>query len=54
VLENRKPGHQPRRQRRLAGTIRVDGAEIRLQKSPVDGPRQLRQRVFHVDDLVEP
>jgi hypothetical protein len=54
VLEDRKPRHQPRRQRRLAWAILVNRAESLFQKSPVDGPRQLHQRVIHVDDLIEP
>ena len=54
VLENREPRHQPGRQRRPAGAVGVNRAELLFQKSPVDRPRQLRQRVVHVDDLVEP
>src|SRR6202022_5134380 len=54
VLENRKPRHQPGRQRRSAAAIGVHGAEFLFQKSPVDRPRQLHQRVVHVDDLIEP
>src|SRR6516162_8855094 len=54
VLEDRKARHQPRRQRRLARLVGVDRAELRFQKPPVDRPRQLHQRVVHVDDLVKP
>src|ERR1700680_3273965 len=54
VLENGEPRHQPRRQRRLAWAIAVNGTEFLFQKSPVDRPRQLHQRVVHVDDLIEP
>jgi hypothetical protein len=54
VFDDRKPRHQTRRQRRLAWAILVNGAEFLLQKSPVDRPRQLHQRVFRIDDLVEP
>ena len=54
VLEDRQPCHQACRQRRPAGAVLIDRAEVLLQETPVDGPRQLRQRVFHVDDLVEP
>ena len=54
VFENGEPRHQPRRQRRLAGAILVNLAEFLFQKSPVDRPRQLRQRMIHVDDLIEP
>src|SRR5262249_17953327 len=32
----------------------VDRAELRFQKPPVDRPRQLHQRVVHVDDLIKP
>src|SRR5260370_39470277 len=51
---NRRPRHQRGGQWRLAGTILVNGAEFLFQKSPVDRPRQLHQRVVHVDDLIEP
>src|SRR6267154_3237246 len=54
VLENRQPRHQPGRQRRPAGAIGIYRTELLLQKPPVDRPRQLRQRVLHVDDLIEP
>jgi hypothetical protein len=54
VLEDRKPRHQPRRQRGVAGLVRIDRAEPRLEKAPVDRPAELRQRVIEVDDLVEP
>ena len=54
VLEDRQPRHQPRRQRRLAGLVRIDRAEPLLQKAPVDRRGQLRQRMAQVDDLVEP
>ena len=53
-LEDRKPRHQSRRQRRVAGLVGIDRAEPRLEKPPVDRPAELRQRVIHVDDLVEP
>ena len=54
VLEDGEPRHQPRRQRRPAGAVLVDGAERRLQEAPVDRPRQPHQRVLRVDDLIEP
>jgi hypothetical protein len=54
VLEDRKRGHQPRRQRRVSGLVRIDRAEPPLEKAPVDRPAELRQRVIEVDDLVEP
>jgi hypothetical protein len=53
-FQNREPRHQPGRQRRPAGAIGVHRAELLFQKPPVDRPRQLRQHVIHVDDLVEP
>ena len=54
VLEDRQPRHQPRRQRRMAGSLRIDRAEPRLEKSPIDRSGELGQRMAHVDDLVEP
>src|SRR5690606_27046902 len=54
VLQDREPGHQPRRQRRAPRNVGVDRPEARLQKAPIDGPRELRQRMAHVDDLIEP
>src|SRR5262249_35309919 len=52
VLEDRYPRHQPRRQWRLARLVGVDRPKCLLQKTPIDRPRQLHQRVFHIDDLV--
>ena len=54
VLEDRKPRHQPCGQRRVAGLVRIDRAEPRLEKAPVDRPAELRQRMIEVDDLVKP
>ena len=54
VLEDRKPRHQPRRQRRVSGLVGIDRAEPPLEKAPVDRPAELGQRVIEVDDLVEP
>lgn len=54
MLEDRQPRHQPGRQRRHAGTVRVDRAETLLQHRPVDRLRQAHQLVLHVDDLIEP
>src|SRR5262249_52880571 len=48
------PRHQPRRQWRLARLVGVARPKRLLQKTPIDRPRQLRQRVFHIDDLVKP
>jgi hypothetical protein len=53
-LEDRQTRHEPRRQRRMSGLVRIDRTEPTLEKPPVDGPGQFRQRVAHVDDLVEP
>src|SRR6266702_4557423 len=50
VLEDRQPRHQPRRQWRRARLIGVDRPKRLLQKTPIDRPRQLHQRVFHIDD----
>ena len=52
--QDREARHQPRRQRRMAGAVLVNRAKDLLQKAPVDLPCELRQRMFHVDDLVEP
>src|SRR5262249_16241830 len=38
----------------MAGIIRVDLPEAPFQKPPIHRPRQLRQRMIHVDDLIEP
>ena len=54
MLEDGKPRHQSRRQRRPADTVLVDGTELAVQESPVDRPRQPHQRVIHIDDLIEP
>ena len=40
--------------RRLAGAVRVGLAERLLEERPVHLPRQLHQRMAHVDDLVQP
>jgi hypothetical protein len=54
VFEDGKPCHQSCRQRRMAGIIGVDLAEATFQEPPIHRPRQLRQRMIHVDDLIEP
>src|SRR6185312_13235283 len=36
MLEDRKPRHQSRRQRRMSSLVRIDGAEPPLEKAPVD------------------
>ena len=38
----------------MTGLVGIDRPEPLLQKPPVDGASQLRQRVAQVDDLVEP
>ena len=53
VLEDRQPRHQPRRQRRAAGRIRIDGSEPLLEEAPLDRPGELRHWMIKVDDLVE-
>ena len=54
VLQDRQPRHQPCRQRRLAGLVAVDRPKPFFQEAPVDRPRQLHQRMVHVDDLIQP
>ncbi|WP_244561467.1 hypothetical protein [Ensifer aridi] len=54
MLEDRQPGHQPRRQWRHAGAVGIDRAEAPLQKRAVDRLRQPHQLVLHVDDLIQP
>jgi len=54
VLENGQPRHQARRQRRAAGTIRIDLAEPPFQEPPIDCAARRHQRILHVDDLIEP
>ena len=53
-LEDRQARHEPGRQRRMTGLVRMDRPEPLLEKPSVDGAGELRQRVGHVDDLVEP
>ena len=38
----------------MAGIIGVDLAEALFQERPIHRPSQLRQRMVHVDDLIEP
>jgi hypothetical protein len=54
VLQDRHARHQPCRQRRLAGIVRIHFAELAPNQPPVDLPAQPNQRMLHVDDLVEP
>ena len=54
-LRKAEPRHQPRRQRRLAGAILGNFAEFLFQELPSRfRPRQIRERILHVDDLIEP
>jgi hypothetical protein len=53
-LQDRKARHEQRRQRRMTRFVRIGRSEPLLEKPPVDGSTELRQRVAHVDDLVEP
>ena len=41
VFEDGEPRHQPRRQRRAAGTVHIDRSEPLFQEAPVDRSRQL-------------
>jgi hypothetical protein len=54
MLEDRQTRHKPRRQGRMARSVRIDRAEPLLQKAPIDRKRQLRQRMLQIDDLIEP
>ena len=54
MLEDRQSRHQPRRQRRAAGRIRIDGSELLLEEAPVDRRCELHHWMIKVDDLVEP
>ena len=53
VLEDRQPGHQPRRQGRHARSVGIDRAETLFQHRPVDGLRQPHQFVLHVENLIK-
>lgn len=52
VLEDEEPGHQPRRQARLARSGRAYRAKAPVEKVPVDPLGQPHQRMAHVDDLI--
>jgi hypothetical protein len=54
VLEDGEPRHQSGRQRRAAQVVGVGRAETLLEEAPIDAPRQLRQRMRKIDDLIEP
>src|SRR3974377_2312135 len=53
VLEDGKPSHQTRRQRRMTRLVRVDRAKLLFQEAPVDRSRQPHQRVLQIDDLIQ-
>src|SRR5450631_4513240 len=53
VLEDGKPRHQTRRQRRMTRLVRVDRAKLLFQEAPVDRSRQPHQRVLQIDDLIQ-
>jgi hypothetical protein len=48
------PRHHSRRQRRSARRVLVDRTEPFLEHWPINRPRQLYQRMVHVDHRVEP
>ena len=52
VLEKRQACHQPRRQRRAAGAIRIDRSELHLQKPPIDRARKLHQCMRQINDPI--
>ena len=54
VLEDRQARHQPRRQRRTPGIVRIDRSELLLEEPPVDRSRELHHSMTEVDNLVEP
>src|SRR4051794_31499008 len=54
MLEDRQSRHQPGRQRRAAGRIRIDGSELLLEEAPVGRRCELHHWMIKVDDLVEP
>ena len=54
VLEDGKPRHQSRRQWWPAWLVLIDRAEPLLEERPIDRPRELHQRVAHVDDRIQP
>lgn len=54
VPEDRQARRQPRRQGRPARIVRVARPEPLLEEAPVDRPRQPRERMIEIHDLVEP
>jgi choline dehydrogenase-like flavoprotein len=54
MVEDRQSRHQARQQRRPAGIIGVNLVEPLFHESPIHCPPQRHQRMFHVDDLIEP
>jgi hypothetical protein len=54
ALEDSDARHQPRWQRRPARNISINRPKRRFQKRPVDRPRELRQGMIKIDDLIKP
>jgi hypothetical protein len=54
VLEDGKAGHQPRRQGRTPRPVGIGRPETLFEEAPIDVPRQLRQRMSEIDNLIEP
>jgi hypothetical protein len=53
VLQNEQAGDKPRRQARLPRPCLAHRTKAIVQDVPVDQRRQPRQRVTHVDDLIQ-
>src|SRR6266540_3706768 len=53
VLEDQKPGYQPRRQRRLSRPYAAYRTEALCQKIPIDLRREPHQRMAEVDDRLQ-
>ena len=53
VLQDEEPGDQPCRQTRMTRSRRAHRGKALIEKAPIDRPRQPRQRMPEVDDLVE-
>ena len=53
VLQDEEPSHQPCRQGRLTRTRAAHRAEPAVEKLPVDLPRQPRQWMTQIDDLLQ-
>ena len=53
VLQNQQPRYQSRRQARLTGSRRADAGKAAVEKPPIDHPRQPRQRMAEIDDILQ-